>query len=191
MSEERGRLPQPSGDSGPTPPDVMPRELDEYLRLTAIDPEPGFMDRVMAGVEAEPPPRRGFLGWRGAAGPGHRLLQATVLAGALVVLIAGLILGGSFFDFLRPHPGSSVTPIVTRSPSPSPTQTLIPSQSPSLRPSASPTVRAIPSETRPPTHPPEPSAGATESPSAPEILDSETPRASSSESPSSSGPGQN
>jgi predicted component of type VI protein secretion system len=191
VSEERARRSQPRGDSGPTPPDGVPRELDDYLRLTAIDPEPGFMDRVMAAVEAEPPPRSGLLGWLGAAGPGQRLLQATLLAGALAVILAGLILGGSFFDLLRPHPASSVAPIVSGSPSPSPTPTLVPSPTPSATPPASPTAHPTPPESRQPTHTPEPSDTPTESPSAPEASASETPRASSIAGASSGGPGRN
>ena len=190
MSDELRRPLRPRGTPDPSPPDGAPDELDEYLHLTAIDPEPGFVDRVMAAVEAEPTPRRGLLGWAGAAWSGRRLMQATVLAGALTILVAGLILAGSLFGVLRTPPASTIAPIVSPSPSPSPTPTPVPSQTSSRKPSGSPTSHASSPETPEPSHTPEPSGSAVESPSNQEASDSSNPQPSSSEGASSGGSGR-
>ena len=113
-------------------------ELDRYLDLTDADPSPGFGQRVMEAVEAEPAPRRSLLSWLTASSGGaRRSLQAIAVAAVLLLAVAGAFAGGQLAGLLRGSatPAASSTTAPTVSPRPTSTPSLIPSPSPSVEPS--------------------------------------------------------
>ncbi len=162
-------LDQPSADA-----DRAIGELESYLDDTAVGAPRGLEQRVMAAVEREPAPRRGFLAWLLApAGPGggtRRFARAGLLAATLVMAVAGALFAGQLADLVRntgtgsPTPSQSVSPIPSESVAPSPTT--------SVEPSASGSPEASEDDHQSP--------GATGTPDASE---DETPEASSDDTP--------
>lgn len=143
-----GELDQPSTDAGRA---IF--ELERYVATTATDAPRGLEDRVMAAVELEAAPRRGFLVWLltpTASGSGlRRFARASALAATLVLAVAGALFAGQLADVVRnigsgstpTHtPSESVVPTPTESigPSPSSSEEASPKQSESPEPSASP-----------------------------------------------------
>ena len=126
-------LDQPSTDAERAIP-----ELEDYVSSTATDAPRGLEERVMAAIEREPAPRRGFLAWLlmpPAAGGGLRqFTRATALAATLVLAVAGALFAGQLADIVR-NVGSGSTP--TPSVSPSPSESVAPSQSTSPEPTSS------------------------------------------------------
>jgi hypothetical protein len=160
-------LDQPSTDA-----DRAIAELESYLADTATGAPRGLRERVMAAIEQEPAPRRGFLSWlltpSGANGGLRRVARAGVLAATLVIAVAGALLAGELTGFLRNVGSGSPTPVESVSPAPS--NSLVPGLT------ASPEATSSGS--------PEPSEDAPQSPGA-----SETPEASEHETPEAS-PGE-
>jgi hypothetical protein len=159
---------------------AMGRELEALAAADRGEPGSGFVDRVMAAVEAEPVPqpavaagralragRAGMLlgglrdAWRVAFSGGRPLaVRAQALALVLLVAVGLTSLGGvaavgaagalGLID--RPAPQPSVAPSPPLAPTPSP------SVEPSISPSPSPSPSPTPTETLDPTETP----GATE-----------------------------
>jgi hypothetical protein len=196
------RDPRGTGSPGGGPErDPVTEELVRYGALTDQHPSPGFADRVMAAVEAEPTPARGgpagaVAAWLGQlAGPARQSLRMAAVAVVVVLAVGGALVGAELSGILRngPQAGSSTSPVispaVTVSPTPSPTPTLEPSETPepSVSPAESPESTATngTGESSPPeTRSPRPSAsedGGTETPHP-----TETPEPSQTPSPSSS-----
>lgn len=114
-------------------------ELNRYLDLTDEDPAPGFGQRVMEAVEAEPAPRRGLLSWLTASsGRTRRSLQAVTVAAVLVLAVAGTFAGGQLAGFLRGSATPAATPTTTStlSPRPTPRPSAVTSPSPTAEPTA-------------------------------------------------------
>jgi hypothetical protein len=172
-----GELDQPAPDL-----DRAVSELESYVATTATDAPRGFEDRVMAAVEREPAPRRGFLAWLlvpPASGGGlGRFARAGALAATLVLAVAGALFAGQLADIVRNvGTGGSPTPSVSPSPLESVAPTL--STSPGLTSSPSPDVSEGASETPKPSG----TAGASEQ-ETPEPTAIETPKASTTPRPS-------
>ncbi len=172
MSDQRDPR-RMDGSDGLPDHDPVADELVRYGALTDQHPSPGFTDRVMAAIEAEPAPARGglaaaFAGWLGQlAGPARQSLRMAALATVVVLAVGGALVGAQLSGILRQGPpsGTSASPVPTPAVTVSPTPTAVPS--PTLVPSPTPT--------------PESSDGA--SPQAQETAQSQTrsPRPSSSE----------
>ena len=114
-------------------------ELNRYLDLTDEDPTPGFGQRVMEAVEAEPAPRRGLLSWLAASSNGaRRSVQAITVAAVLLLAVAGTFAGGQLAGFLRGSatPAASSTTMPTASPRLTPQPSAVPSPSPKDEPTA-------------------------------------------------------
>lgn len=129
-------LDQPSADA-----ERSITELERYAAATATDPPRDFETRVMAAIEREPTPRRGFLAWllTPAAGSGiGRVARVGALAATLVLAVAGALFVGQLADLVRNVGSGSPTPTVSPSPSSSPSVTPSPSLSPLPSPSGSP-----------------------------------------------------
>lgn len=161
-------LDQPSADA-----DRSIAELESYLADTATGAPRGLEPRVMAAVEQEPAPRRGFLAWLltpPASGGGmRRFARAGLVAATLVMAVAGALFAGQLADLVRNVGNGSPTP--TESVSPSPSESVAPS----------PTTTVDPSE----SGSPDASEDANQSPGAtgtPEASEDETPEASPDES---------
>jgi hypothetical protein len=157
-------------------------ELESYVATTATDAPRGFEDRVMAAVEREPAPRRGFLAWLlvpPASGGGlGRFARAGALAATLVLAVAGALFAGQLADLVRNvGTGGSPTPSVSPSPRESVAPTL--STSPGLTSSPSPDASEGASETPGPSG----TARASEQ-ETPEPTAIETPKASKTPQPS-------
>ncbi len=161
-------LDQPSTDAG-----RAIAELDSYLADTATGAPRGLGERVMAAIEQEPVPHRGFLSWllmpAGANNGLRRVARAGVLAATLVVAIGGAIFAGQLTGLIRNVGSGSPTPVESVSPAPSeslaPSPTATPEATSSGSPEASEDVHQSP--------------GASETPDASE---DETPEASPEES---------
>ena len=127
-------LDQPSGGADPSV-----KELESYLADTATGAPRGLEQRVMAAVEQEPAPRRGFLAWLltpSTAGTGVRgFARAGLLGATLVLAVTGALFAGQLADLVRNVGSGSPTPTV--SPSPSSSESVAPSPSLSPLPSAS------------------------------------------------------
>jgi hypothetical protein len=167
--------------------DTVTEELVRYGALTDRHPSPGFADRVMAAIDAEPTPGEGGLAaalaaWsRQLAGPARQSLRMAAVAAVVVLAVGGALVGAQLSGILRqgPSTGSSaspgVTPVFTASPTATPTPTLVPSPPPTEQPAQSPT----PEQTSPPTRSPRPSSS--------EDGGSETPHPTQTPQPSASG----
>lgn len=129
-------------------------ELESFLADTATGAPHGLAQRVMAAVEQEPAPGRGFLGrllapvtWTGGLG---RVMRASVLAATLAVAVAGAIFAGQLTGLIRnvgngsPSEVESVTPAASSSERQSPTVSpkISPSESPAPTTDAHPSPRA-------------------------------------------------
>jgi hypothetical protein len=117
-------------------------ELQRYAMTSDADAPRGLSDRIMAAVEREPAPRRGFLAWLATlsstgSGPG-RFVRAGAIAATLVLAVAGALFAGQLADLVR-DVGGNVTQTPSVSPSPSETQSTSPSPSPSIEPTPSAT----------------------------------------------------
>lgn len=113
-------------------------ELESYAADTATGAPHGLVQRVMAAVEQEPAPVRGFLGWLlTPSGSGlRRVARASVLAATLVIAVAGAIFAGQLTGLIRSVGNGS--PSEVESVSPAPSQSPVPTRSESPRPSTSP-----------------------------------------------------
>jgi hypothetical protein len=127
-------LDQPSGGADPSV-----TELESYLADTATGAPRGLGQRVMAAVEQEPAPRRGFLAWLltpSTSGPGvRRFARAGLLSATLVVAVAGALFAGQLADLVRNVGSGSPTP--TESVSPMPSESVLPDPSISSEPTPS------------------------------------------------------
>jgi negative regulator of sigma E activity len=165
-------------------------ELERYVMTSDTDAPPDLSDRIMAAVEREPAPHRGFFAWLAspAAGDGGagRLLRVGAVAATLVLAVAGALFAGQLADIVRNVGGpTSPSPSVSPSPSFPASTTPGPSLSEAATPSATPeasddhggaaptgqptpqqTANATPEDTAEETKTPRPSATATASPSA-------------------------
>lgn len=125
-------LDQPSPDA-----DRAIAEVEGYLADTAMGAPRGLEQRVMAAVEQEPVPRRGFLAWLlmpPAPGTGmRRFARAGLLAATLVMAVAGALFAGQLADLVRNVGSGSPTPVESISPAPS--ESLVPS--PTIEPTLS------------------------------------------------------
>jgi len=124
-------------------------ELERYAALTAAATPRDLDDRVMAAVEREPTPRRGILAGLGLLTlgvPMGRMMRAVVLAGALVLLVGGVMAAGQLARIIRDASvgGPSGSPTESFSPSPSPSEDESPSASESESPSESPEESSSP-----------------------------------------------
>ena len=162
-------LDQPSADA-----DRAIAELESYLADTAAGAPRGLEQRIMAAVEQEPAPRRGFFAWLltpPASGGGmRRFARAGLVAATLVMAVAGALFAGQLADLVRNVGNGSPTPIESVSPPP---------RSESVAPSPTITVEPTSSGS------PDASEDAQQSPGAtgtPEASADETPEASSDES---------
>jgi hypothetical protein len=130
-------LDQPAADRDPSVD-----ELERYVMTADAGAPHGLSDRIMAAIEGEPAPRRGFLAWLGApsstGGGPRRLLRVGALAATLVLAVAGALFAGQLADLVR-DVGGNATPTPSVSPSPSETTSTSPSPSPSIEPSPSAT----------------------------------------------------
>jgi hypothetical protein len=132
-------LDQPSADA-----DRTIAELESYLGDTATGAPRGLEQRVMAAVEQEPVPRRGFLAWLltpPASGAGaRRFARAGLLAATLVIAVAGALFAGQLADLVRNVGSGSPTP--TESVSPPPSQSVAPGPTTSSEPTPSSSPKA-------------------------------------------------
>lgn len=138
------RRPFDPGELDKPTPDLDPsvEELERYAMTSDADAPRGLSDRIMAAVEREPAPRRGFLAWLATPSstgsrPG-RLLRVGALAATLVLAVAGALFAGQLADLVR-DVGGNPTPTPSVSPSPFETQSISPSPSSSVEPSPSST----------------------------------------------------
>lgn len=160
-------------------------ELERYGMASDADAPHGLADRVMAAVEHEPAPRRGFLAWLASpspvGGPG-RFLRIGAVAATLVLAVAGALFAGQLADLVRdvgdgPSPTQSISPSPAASPSavpsPSSSETPSPSGTPeepddhgglgeeeTAKPTTQPTPDEMPDDTPEETRTPRPSATA-------------------------------
>ena len=115
------------------------RELERYAMTADADAPRGLSDRVMAAIEHEPAPRRGFVAWLMSPSPtggARRFVRIGAVAATLVLAVAGALFAGRLADLVRdvgdgPSPTPSVLPLPSGTPSvePSPSATELPSPS--------------------------------------------------------------
>jgi hypothetical protein len=157
-------LDQPSTDA-----DRAIAELDAYLATTATVAPRGLEQRVMAAVEREPAPRRGFIAWLLAppspSGGLRRFARAGALAATLVLAVAGALFAGQLADLVRTVGSGSQTP--TESVSPTQSESVAPTLTTSSEPSSS----ESPEQTDAAGESPEPPGG-------PDASENETPKPS-------------
>lgn len=115
-------------------------ELESYAADTATGAPHGLVQRVMAAVEQEPAPVRGFLGLLlTPSGSGlRRVARASVLAATLVIAVAGAIFAGQLTGLIRNVGNGSPSEVESVSPAPSPSERQSPTNSPQIAPSESP-----------------------------------------------------
>ena len=173
-------LAQPSGAA-----EQATRELERYAMAADADAPRGLADRVMAAIEHEPAPRRGFFAWLSspsAAGGAGRFVRIAAVAATLVLAVAGALFAGRLADLVRdvgdgPSPTPSVSPLSSRTPSamPSPSASEPPSptgtpeasddhggsgEEETAKPAVQPTPEETPDDTPEETRTPRPSATA-------------------------------
>lgn len=170
---DRGEVDQPLGDAERTV-----AELESYLADTAMGAPRGLHERVMAAIEHEPAPHRGFLSWLvtpSGSGVGmRRFVRAGLLAATLVMAVAGALFAGQLSGLIR-NVGSG---------SPTPTETVSPLPSESVRPSSTTSDEASPSGSPEASQDTHGSPGASKSAGA---SADETPDTSPEETPGASG----
>lgn len=148
------RRPFDPDELGPPPADAdhaIPK-LESYLVDTATGAPHGMARRIMAAVEQEPAPGRGFLGWllapSGATSRLGRLARASVLAATLVIAIGGAIFAGELTGLIRNVGNGSPSEVESVSPTPSaseePSPTISPESSSSESPGSSEDARQSP-----------------------------------------------
>lgn len=163
-------------------------ELEGYLADTATGAPRGFEQRVMAAIEDEPAPRRGFLAWlltpSGSNVGMRRFARAGLLAATLVMAVAGALFAGQLADLVRNVGSGSPTPVESVSPVPS--DLLIPSQvtSPEATPSGAPEGSEDANQSPGSSGTPDGTAGETPEASDDSGHESETPRPTKTASPS-------
>lgn len=117
-------------------------ELERYAMDSDADGPPGLSDRVMAAIEQEPAPRRGFLAWLttppSSGGEPGRFIRVGAVAATLVLAVAGALFAGQLADLIR-NVGSDATPTPSVAPSTSGSPSISPSPSLRVEPSPSPT----------------------------------------------------
>lgn len=130
-------LDQPSDDA-----DRIIAELESYLADTATGAPRGLEQRVMAAIEHEPAPHRGFLAWlltpSGSGAGMRRFARAGLLAATLVMAVAGALFAGQLADLVRNVGSGSPTPVESVSPAPSESLLPSPTTSPEATSSGSP-----------------------------------------------------
>ena len=118
-------------------------ELQRYAMASDTDAPRGLSERIMAAIEQEPAPRRGFLAWlTGTASPGTgpgRFVRVGAIAATLVLAVAGALFAGQLADLIRDVGSGDASPTPTVSPSPSGTPSSMPSPSLSEAPTPSAT----------------------------------------------------
>jgi hypothetical protein len=175
-------LDQPSAEA-----DRAISELESYAATTATGAPRGLEQRVMAAVEREAAPRRGFLAWLltppASSGGFRRFARAGAVAATLVLAVAGALFAGQLADIVRNIGSGSPTPTQSVSPSPSESVTPTLTTSPELTSSASPLASEGAGESPEPSGTPEASEHETPEPSA---EGSKTPRPSPTTTPSPS-----
>ena len=123
-------------------------ELERYAEQTRLSASSALVASILDAVEAEPAPRRGWLG--GVAARGGTLHRSFAMAVTAAVLVAAVGIGflfGRLVDGPAPGVGSSPSPVVvTASPTPTPTPTVSPTPTPSPSLSPSPTSSSQASE---------------------------------------------
>ncbi len=136
--------------------DAVTGELSRFAALADENAPAGFADRVMAAVEASPPPARsrlaGILGaWLAAfSGPARRSLRMVAVAAVVVLAVGGALVGGELSGLLRQGPsqtGSSGSPSVSPSVMMSPSPTLSPTPEPSGTPEPTDSATGSPGAT--------------------------------------------
>lgn len=177
-------------DEPMAPGDQTITELERYAMTSDSDAPHGLSDRIMAAIEGEPAPRRGFFAWLSSpasgGGAAGRFLRVGAVAATLVLAVAGALFAGQLADLVRdvggsPSPTQSVAPSPSQVPSTTPIPSLSDAASPSQTPEASDdhggsggataqptpqqTANATPEDTAEETKTPRPSATATASPS--------------------------
>ena len=168
-------------------------ELERYAMASDSDAPRGLSERIMAAIEEEPAPRRGFLAWlTGPVSPGSgpgRFVRVGAVAATLVLAVAGALFAGQLADLVRDIGSGDASPTPTVSPSPSGAPSSLPSPSlseaptpsatpeasddhggsgglPTAQPTPPQTAAATPEDLLEETTTPRPSATATASPSA-------------------------
>jgi hypothetical protein len=184
-------LSDPNGlDQPATARDHEITELERYAMANNSDAPRGLAERIMAAIELEPAPRRGFLAWMtrpsSPGGGPARFLRIGALAATLALAVAGALFAGQLADLVRDVGGDATpTPSFTSPPSRAPSPSASPSFSlessspvspepsnnggPGEVPSAQPTpvqsANATPEDTAEETSTPRPSPATTVSPS--------------------------
>jgi hypothetical protein len=119
-------------------------ELERYAMASDADVPRGLSDRVMAAIEHEPAPHRGFLAWLVSPSPSGgagRFVRIGAVAATLVLAVAGALFAGQLADLVR-DVGNGPSPTLSVSPSPSGPPSTSPSPSSSETPSSSGTPEA-------------------------------------------------
>jgi hypothetical protein len=162
-------------------------ELERYAMTADADAPPGLSDRVMAAIEHEPAPRRGFVAWLTSPSPtggARQFVRIGAVAATLVLAVAGALFAGRLADLVR-DVGDGPSPTPSVSPLPSGTPSALPSPSASETPSPSGTPEGSDDqggsgevETALPTTQPPPAQTPEETPE-----ETRTPRPSATASP--------
>jgi hypothetical protein len=139
-------LSDPNGvDQAATAHDHEIAELERYAMANDSDAPRGLAERIMAAIELEPAPRRGFLAWMtrpsSPGGGSARFLRVGALGATLALAVAGALFAGQLAGLVRDVGGDATpTPSVTSPPSSVPS----PSASPSLSLESSPPLSPEP-----------------------------------------------
>lgn len=134
-------------------------ELERYAEQTRLGTPPVLVASILDAVEAEPAPRRGWLGGLGARGGIlHRSMAMGVTAAVLAAAVGVGFLFGRLVDGPAPDVGTSPPPSVMVTPSPTPTLTATPTPTPTPSPSFSPAATSSSEASESPGLSAEPSA---------------------------------
>ena len=150
------RHPFDSGELGRDDPEMdrLGESLEEYATDAAGEPSPDLSSRIMAAIDHEPVPSRGWWGSLLAAfAPWHGPARLALGAAVVAVAVIGALALGDLADRARNNTGATPSPTEVVSPSPtpsaSPTPSLSPSATPSPTPSATPTSTSVPATPMP------------------------------------------
>ncbi len=170
--------------------DRVAHALEEYAADRTGPVPVGLESRIVAAIDAEPEPERGWWA-RLLAGPRswNPIGQLGAVAAVVVIAAVGAFAIAGIVDELRPDVGATppASPVVVPSHSPAPSDTASPSPAPT--PTASPTPTLAPTVAPSPPSTPVP---ATPVPTASDDDDDETPEPEETPEPSesdNSGPG--
>jgi len=137
-----GEIDRETGDLEPAA-----TELERYAALTGTSEPVGLADRVMAAVEREPLPQRGFLaGLFATRMPLARVSRVAIYAAILVLVVGGVMAAGELARLVRD--------VSIGGPSSSPTESVAPTPTPSQE-SLSPAESSSPTESESPEASPE------------------------------------